>query len=121
MATPAAKRAVAESCVDYLTLELVNNYRKQLQGPPLQVGCAPPPPPPPLQGAPRRRGPALLSCLHVRHPDLQAALDAIGERVGRQLVERYSKERPPLLEQVGGRLRGLLCLEAGPPCLDAAE
>lgn len=120
MATPAAKRAVAESCADYLTLELVNNYRRQLQGPPLQVGwacrrcrhrlwCQ-------GQGAPCQRGPALLSCLHVLHPDLQAALDAIGERVGRQLVERYSKERPPLLEQVGGRLRGLLCVEVGPPC-----
>jgi hypothetical protein len=66
MSAPAAKRAVAESCIDFLTLELVNNYRRQLQGPPLQ-----------------------------------AALDAIGERVGRQLVERYSKDRPPLLEQVG--------------------
>ncbi len=39
-ATPAAKRAVAESCIDYLTLELVNNYRRQLQGPPLQVSAA---------------------------------------------------------------------------------
>lgn len=45
-ATPAAKRAVAESCIDYLTLELVNTYRKQLQGPPLQVNSTRPPPPP---------------------------------------------------------------------------
>lgn len=45
-ATSAAKRAVAESCIDYLTLELVNTYRKQLQGPPLQVNSTRPPPPP---------------------------------------------------------------------------
>lgn len=32
------------------------------------------------------------------HP--QAALNAVGERVGRQLAERYSRERAPLLEQL---------------------
>ena len=31
------KRECAESCIDYLTLELVNHYRQQQQGPTLQV------------------------------------------------------------------------------------
>lgn len=36
---PASKgRECAESCIDYLTLQLVHHYRHQLQGPPLQVG-----------------------------------------------------------------------------------
>lgn len=53
-----------------------------------------------------------LSCLDyltlelVRHyqqqqkggATLQAALDAVGERVGRQLAERYARDRPPLTE-----------------------
>lgn len=43
-AAPAAKRTVAESCIDYLALELVNAYHTQLQGPPLQVGSGRLPP-----------------------------------------------------------------------------
>lgn len=47
-------------------------------------------------------------CRHPCHPTApqprrwvpQAALDAIGERVGRQLIERYARDRPPLLEQL---------------------
>ncbi|PSC68076.1 Trafficking particle complex subunit 6B [Micractinium conductrix] len=58
-----AGRECAESCMDYLTLELVHHYRDAQQG-----------------------------------PSLQAALDAVGERVGRQLAERYARDRPPLTE-----------------------
>lgn len=36
-----ASRQCAESCVDYLTLELVHHYRTQAQGPPLQVRIEP--------------------------------------------------------------------------------
>ncbi|KAL4448212.1 hypothetical protein ABPG75_005431 [Micractinium tetrahymenae] len=56
-------RECSESCLDFLTLQLVQHYRSQLQG-----------------------------------PSQQAALDAVGERVGRQLAERYSRDRPPLTE-----------------------
>jgi hypothetical protein len=33
-------------------------------------------------------------------PPLQAAIEAIGLRVGRQLIERYTKDKPPLVDQL---------------------
>lgn len=117
------QRELAESCVDYLTLELVHHYRTQLEGPSLQVGvvralclhthpaCLPHPPAatswlPGAIGGKRRcarrcqRPPARRRSPSPPPSQPQAALDAIGERVGRQLVERYARERAPLLEQL---------------------
>ncbi len=33
-------------------------------------------------------------------PPLQAAVEAIGLRVGRQLIERYTKDKAPLVDQL---------------------
>lgn len=123
-------RECAESCIDYLALQLVQHYQTQRQGPALQVAvallawrylaapvvhwndprnrpipsfaprpaaafaAASPAFPAPGWGPPHPSASPFSPHCAIR----QAALDAVGERVGRQLAERYCRDRPPLTE-----------------------
>lgn len=106
-------KVCAQSCLDYLLIELVQHYQKETEGPPLQV-CANDT----KSGAEYFQQTLYLaqiltavselyqlSELSIQHaslafPSMQAAIESIGLQVGRQLAERLTRDRPPMLDQL---------------------
>ena len=125
------QRECSESALDYLLLELVHHYQSQasrgacaakLRAPctlraagrglscPLSLlsraAARSPSPGPPHVQEPGLPAWPLLPCAQAFGPPLAAAIDAVGLRVGRQLIERYTKDRPPLGDQLEVRRAG---------------